>query len=271
MRLILDTVQGHEADLGVYNGRVIRTGLITGLPIASGVTNPMAMLSALSGLGMPQRGDRFPHPDYHDFFVKRHILRAIAATQAIVQIVYEYHGLLVIQDTSTLTSQSTQLHPKDFSPLYVKWKNPNGGANAAQVIRIANFNTLLPLRHVIASQTIDHQASDSVLLSFGSVNDRPWYGLPAGYWLFSGLEGLSDDNGITYSYRVTISTKQREDWSQVEYLRDDRGVSVIVPEANVRTLRNTPYAYSQDSSVNGLLKVGLFPMVNFYNLFGFGG
>lgn len=270
MRLILDTVQGSEANVAVYEGRLIRTAIVKDPPLGVGaISNPAAVIAALSAFGMPQRGDPFPDAAFQDYFLKRHVVRALTATTLAVQLIYEWHGLLTIVDTSTLTNVQTQLHPNGFVPIYVSWQNPNDVAGGT-VKRVATFNTTLPLRHVIASQTVDHPASSGVLNSFASVNKYPWNGLPAGFWLFSGLEGESDDNGITYRYTCTLTTKQREDWSQIEYLKDERGVAVIVKSTDVTALRVKPYAFSIDTSVNGVTKVGLYPLVDFSTLFGFG-
>lgn len=278
--LVMDTVLGAEANIAVYEGRIIRTGIVYNPPLGLSLSNPSALVSALAVFGMPQRGDRFPDPAYQDYFCKRHIVRSFSAKALIVNVIYEWHGLLTVQDTSTLANVETQIHPFARTesqgiglgigptPIYVQWKNPNA-ANQI-VIRVANFNTTLPLRHVVASQTIDHQASDLVLQAFGCVNSYPWYGLDVGYWLFSGLEGLSNDNGITYTYTCTFSTKKVEDWRQLEFLRDEHGVSIIADPTTVFTAKLQKYFYGVQY-YNGFDVVGMHDVKDFSQIFGFGG
>lgn len=267
MYLKLDTVSGHEIDQGVYSGRILRTGLVIGLPLGFGsFSNQNVLIQALSVLGMPQIGDPWNASDplYKDYFVKRINLRAISATQAIATIQYEYLGLLTISDSTTISSVTTQLHPKDFKPLYVRY-TPAGGT---VIKKLVSLQSALPLRHLTFNQTIDHMASTDVINAFGTVNDQPWQGLPIGYWLFSDIDGYTQDNGITYTYTAIFTTKQRENWLQLGYMEDDTGQPIIVPEASVAAIRSQDYFYGQDTSVDGVLVAGLHDLSDFFAIFG---
>lgn len=268
IRLIMDSVDGHVANISIYSGRISRMAIAVQNDLPFSLSDPGALLRILLASGLPAQGDPYPFSGYDQYFLKDYNLRAIDSSHYTVEMVYQYRGLLVIKDSSTLTSVSSQLHPAAFAPLYVKWTNP-GDPNAKQIKKVLTLQTTLPLRHLTASQTIDFIASADVLTAFGGVNDDTWKGLPKGYWLFSEVSGETVDNGITYTYSVTLSTKQVEDWSQLGYMQSDTGKPILIPASDVSTLRATPYAYSLDDSVNGLLKVGMHPLVDFSSLFGF--
>lgn len=275
----MDKVQGGaEANIAVYEGRIIRAGTIYDPPLGLVIGNPSALVDQFNiapfGDLMPALGDRFPDPNFQDYFLKRYIVRPQTAKILTMLFVYEWHGLLTVMDTSTLSNTDTQLL-QDGTPLYVQWKNPLD-TNGKTIKRVATYNTTIPLRHVIARQTIDHAASESVLQAFGTVNKYPWYGLPIGYWLFSGIEGISDDNGITYTYTATFTTKQIEDWKQIQYLKDDHGVAVIADPLQTAYAKTHDYQYGiinyvAGSPFNGISVVGLKKMTDFSSVFAFGG
>jgi hypothetical protein len=268
MRLRLDTVTGHEVISSIGNGRISRMALATISPaeLPSLTPSPSQLVLALSALGLPQKGDTFPFFGYDKYILKTHIARSFDALNYGIEMIYEYKGLLTVQDTSTLSSVPTQLHPKDFKPLYVKYTPP--GPNGQQIKKLLTLNTMVPMRHVIVSAQVDYQAGGGVLEAFPSVNQIDWMGLPAGYWLYSGIDAYTDDNGLTRTYTATFSTKMTQDWSQLGFIEDDSGQAIAVPEADVAALRAKPYAYGQDDSVNGLLLVGMQRLRNFYDIFG---
>lgn len=266
MRLILDTVSGAELDSGIGAGRILRTGLIIGIPLPMYPPDPTILVQALEASGMPQKGDPHPAPGYEKWFCKRHIIRPVNAGQATVVIVYEYLGILSIIDSSTLSGAPTQLWPQDFTPLYVHWRPASDPTK--DLPKLLTLNAMLPLRHITISQTIDHEASPDVLAAFKTVNNQPWMGLPKGYWLFSGIEGSSQDQGITYTYTAVLSTKQTEDWSQMGFYVDEAGHNVYVDPGLVSALRSEEYTYAIHDTVNGVTKVGMFDLSDFQAILG---
>lgn len=273
MRLLLDTVQGHEIHTSIGQGRISRMALAIAakneLPpmLPFGPSNSQ-LIKALALSGLPQKGDPYPHPDYAEYYLKDHIARAFNAWHYGIEMIYEYRGLTVYSDTSTLQSVPTQLHPKDFKPLYVKYRADGLGGTSTLIKKPLTFNTTLPLRHYTVSKTVDFEASQAVLDAFGTVNELPWHGHPKGYWLMSSLSGETVDDGITYTYSATWTTKQKEDWSQFGFLEDDRGRPIPLPEADVMNLRKKPYEYSVDDTVNGVLKAGMYALSDFFSIFG---
>jgi hypothetical protein len=267
MILHLDQPQGHEIDSSIGAGRISRMGLVIASPIElpSIIPSPNMLVKALKTAGLPQKGDSYPHADYEDYFLKRHIVRAFNAFHYGIEMVYEFRGLMTVQDTSTLSTVTTELHPKSYEPLYVKWK---AAGELQPVTKVLRLQTMLPMRHLVVSKTVDFEAAPDVLAAFGGVNKLPWMGLPIGYWLFSAIDAQTVDDGITKTYTATFSTKQKEDWSQLGFMTDDAGQALPIPKADVMALRAKPYAYSIDETVNGLLKVGMHDMFDFFQIFG---
>jgi len=270
MELILDTVKGHGVKMSFGSGRIVRTGIIKAEPAelpAGSTPTPAMLLIASKHPQLPNYGDPYPEVGYEGYYLKDIVINAVTARIYTVQLVYEFRGIVTIKDSSTLSMVNSQLHPDGFTPIYVQWINPND-PNAKTIKKVANVRSPLPMRHVTFKATVDFQASNDFLSAFGSVNHDTYRGLPKGYWLYTGIEGESLDDGITYTFTATISTKQREDWSEVNFLVDDRGQPIPLPEADVEALRSKPYEYSIDNSTNGVVKVGMAPLADFTSLFG---
>lgn len=266
MILKLDLVRGHEVIVAIANGRISRMGLATAAvgELPSIIPSSKQLIKVLALSGLPQRGDRFPDADYDDYILKQHIVRAFDALNYGIEMIYEFKGTMTVSDSSTLSYVPTQLHPSDFKPLYVKY-TPAGGA---EIKKLLTLNSPLPMRHLTITKTIDFMASSDVIDAYPSVNQVEWMGLPKGFWLFSGLDGYTDDDGVTYTYTATFTTKQRENWSQLGFMTDDNGQAIAIPEASVATLRATEYAYAQNTTVNGLLLTGQVPLADFFAIFG---
>lgn len=281
MQLILDMVEGSKADIGIYQGRISRMGMLIGVPLGFVISNPSAIVAGLAASGMPQKGDKFPDPDYPDYYCKYHSFRGLGAKGVVgVEIVYEYLGLLTIKDTTTLSSDMRQIHPNGQA-MYVTWKDPSDASNV--ITKVATMPCLLPMRHITISQTVAYVASDDVVNALPAVNSDNFMGYGPGYWLYSGLEAETVDAGITRTYTVTLSTKVFEDWSTYAWLQNDNGQNIYVDPTNVSLMRNEPYIYGVNDGAGsvtnpatgwgilqniGLIKVGFYPMVDFSSLFG---
>lgn len=273
MQLKLDTVSGTEFNVSSFDGRYIRTGLIIVNPgeLPPLIPNPRPVVNALAASGMPQPGDTLPVPGYEEWIVRRHIIRAITATIYTVSIIYEWLGVLRIRDTSTLTMEMSQIHPGTKKPIPLNYTRP--GANNQAIKKVARLPLHLPMRHLVLSKTVQYEARVEVLNAFGSVNKLLWEGLGPGFWLFSGLDGDSFDNGVTYTYTVTVSTRQVRDWSEFAVIEDDRGNAITfttVEQQAVFDVISQAYAYNVNTNANGFIRAGMQAMTDFGPLFGIG-
>src|SRR4051812_14358459 len=96
--LLLDLVRGHEVDDGIGQGRIVRMALVTDILIPSSVPTYDVVTRALQHPLLPNRGDRYPHSPYEEYFFKRKIGTAFNATTVGIQLIYEYSGQLVVRD-----------------------------------------------------------------------------------------------------------------------------------------------------------------------------
>lgn len=268
MRLILDTVSGHELVSGAEDGQCIRMGMIIAdkLELPKFVSDATILRRALSLPNIPNIGDPLDAGDYKHFVVRRYILRAVTALHYSIAIVYKWLGPLRIRDSASLSSVQTSLFPNGFIPIYVIWKDPNNAKNIIK--KIANFNSVLPVRHLVFSQTVNYEANVNVIDAFGGVNDQVWQGKPKGYWMYTGIDGETLDNGKTYTYTATFTTKQREDWSQMDYMTDERGQPVFINPDKLSKLRKKEYFYGIENDFSGIVKVGLYQPYDFKSIFG---
>jgi hypothetical protein len=89
--------------------------------------------------------------------------------------------------------------------------------------------------------------------------------------LFSGLEGESYDNNLTYTYTATFTSRCTRDWSEDEIITDPRGNSIQFNAAEIaaiKAVRLKPYFYGVNDSADGYLRVGSYPTTNFQAIFG---
>lgn len=275
MILKLDTVQGTVLDSMVKIGRYTRMGLVTNISLPLAVPTNDVLVRALAISGLPQKGDRLIPglAPYDKYFLKRHIVRPIDAATCVIEMWYDYNGLLGVRDSSSLSSVPTQINPVSKQPLYVHYQVPGGKL----IKKLATLVSPLPMRQLVFSQTVDYMASPDVLDCLGCVNNETWQGLPIGYWLCSGMDATTDDEGITYTYTVTFTTKIKESWSQFAFMTDDTGQAVFVAESDVTAMKLQGYIAGEQRDtvgdgtgdlVNGLLKVGMFETRDFFYVFG---
>lgn len=266
MRLRLDVVQGTVLDTMVKVGRYTRMGIVSSIPVNFSTPSNDVLIRALAVSGLPQKGDRLTsYAPYDKYFLKRHIVRPFDATTCLIEMWYDYNGVLRVRDSSQLSSVPSQINPQTKNALYVTYQPPGGGK---PIKKLATLVSPLPMRQLVFSQTVDFMASPAVLECLGGVNHQAWQGLPKGYWLCSGLDASTDDEGITYDYTATFTTKQVEDWSQYAFMTDDTGQAVEIPQANITTMRNAEYSAGETSDPKGILKVGMFSERDFLTTFG---
>jgi hypothetical protein len=301
-QLKLDTVQATEFSQTAVDGRYLRTGLLIAGPsdIPLAIPAPDPVIKSMNALGMPQLGDPLPLAGYEDWIVRGHIIRPQTYKNYVLIITYQWLGALQIRDTSTLSSVPSELNPTNFFPFVVKFTRPGTTQASWKSLRLPAFE---PLRHLTYTKTVQFEARETVIQAFGGVNDALWNGLPSGYWLLSGLEGQTIDNGRTYTYSATFSTRQKRDWSEYSLIKDDQGHSTAHTKAQIaqiqavmgRTYRaiwdddehytvsndaSTPpgapvapplagyHAYSMDNSVNGFIRAANLACYDFTTIFG---
>lgn len=271
----LDKVTGHELEYGVWTGQIVRCALVMfeqsdvtagSVPDADNATAVLALV----GSSLPARGSSYPVTGYDAWRLKRFRVSALNSIHFIVQMFYVWDGTRVVRDSSTLQMVNSQIHPKDHKPINVTWTSPATAYNPHPVTttKLGSVKVPLPLRNLTIQETVDYQYSNSYPETLGSVNDATWYNYPIGYWMVTYIDGVTSDDGLTYTYTATLTTKMFEDWSEVVFIADDRGRAINIPEDSVKALRDKPYEYGRDTSVNGLTKVGMFPTTNFTSLFG---
>lgn len=273
--LKLDTVQGHEVLDGFRRGQIVRKGKVLFTPgelnpFSTTEGSPTVLTRAINIGGMPFKGDPYPDPRYSSYFLKTFRANAVSATIVEIDLIYEYQGQIIIRDTSSLTGVEVQLHPSDGSPMYVKWRS-NTAVPATEKVNLASFKSTQPIRYFSFQQTVAFVASPAILSAFGTVNSITWHGLPKGYWLLSGLDAYSDDNGLTWTYQATWSTRCTRDWSEYSPMMNERGLPVLGSDATtvaaVKALYATDYDYGF-TMINGITKAGLYPLSDFLALFG---
>jgi hypothetical protein len=270
MRVKLDAVSQHELQQGALAGSIIRTAIINinigELPVA--IPDPTMLIKALARPEIPSIGSSYPAPGYDDWVVRRYVLRPVNAITYICLIFYEWLGAIRIRDVSTLSVEYSQIDRATNTPYKLSYL---GLRDFQPITKTPRIPIQTPLRHLIFSKTIKTEASVDVLNAYPSVNSKPWQGYPTGFWLFSGIEGESLDNGLTYTYTAIFSSRITRDWSEFDTITNNRGETITFSPAEVEAIRNVivkTYIYGQNSSADGFLRVGPYPMNDFQALFG---
>lgn len=204
----------------------------------------------------------------------------------------------VVSDDTALTTESTQLHPKDKSPMIMTYQAPVVGAaqallraNGNGAIGVlggallgvtsdpaakpeqyqANFRYSRPIRKVSITGYVVNANLDQYRNAIGSVNNAPWLRYGTGFWRF---DDFHDDGilfGMIQKVTVGISSRLNENWMNWEVFNSpDLGRRVTVNPADVATLRNLGYFYGWQA-LNGIIVAGLYPCAGFQGLFGLGG
>lgn len=259
----LDLVDGAAVTRAINRGSYTRMALVrnNGLPLA--VPTPYELIKLLDDGALPWFGDALDGAEFKEWFLKGFDIKPQTAVLYSVTLTYLYRRDFSVRDTSSVQMVKSQLMPTTFEPFYIQ--NPGTGGPTKRVV---NVSIPLPVRHLIVKGTLPYEAAPDVAAGLGGVNDDVWQGYPKGYWLVTDVDGYTDDNGITFTYQVTFTTKQTENWAVLEFFRNDHGVAYAIAPTNVATLRGTLYANSINSSVNGLLLIGAYKLVNFPSVYG---
>lgn len=255
--------------------RRIRQIIITDLDVTP--NDPLALEKALTVGGVPQLHDL--HPSIPDCRVVRHIFRGLAGNQVKGQIIYETPtggstpttGSFFLRDSTTLTSELTEVNPVTGFPLLVKYtpSATEDTPNPAQDARVHSVQYLVPMRVLSVVAIINDRPNINILNAVGAVNNKPWQGLPKGYWLCVSFTGDTADQEQSYRIETAFMTRLRRDWSSFITYKDDRGqVPANIKADDVNNLMNGEYLADVFDNYNGIRKSGLYPEADFQAIFG---
>lgn len=275
----IDRIDGASIERLPQFTRAVRVAYVEDIP----TTNPEAVQSlALRAPGLPQLGDR--HPTEANCRLVGARVFSPSDSQAMVYLTYETprsggtaeHS--VVTESTSLIGVPTQLLPGTWQPISVRWSGAGtytdaaGNTNAVTLFKneTATVTHQVPIRVATFAWPRDDEPSAALTNAIGTVNKRPWRGLPEGHWLFNGLDTETHDRGNSYAIRATFITKVHEDWSTYAVLRQSHlGKFITVDAAVAGELRRRKYAYGVFHGGNGrqgITKIGGYLMTDFTNL-----
>lgn len=278
MELTLNTALAAEAGRDRTRAYVIMTGVIRDWEPSTPAT---ALIEALESSGMPQIGEALS-PTRTDLTCKNHYVKPLDGPGitygniARVRILFETSRLIgptpietfAVEDTTNLGSGTTQLLPYALTPLKVYGNaeddDPENGPKD-----IATIGLPIPMRSIVLYGLFEERPSEDILSVTRHVNHAEWQGLPKGYWLCSGPRTRWSNLDEMYRVSVAFTTKQEEDWSEYQILRDpDTGRPWPVDDELVEGLKEDEYEFGINHQYDGILKVGPFRAANFTSIFG---
>lgn len=284
MQVYLDRIDGASFQTDGILRRHIRVGFVDGIDVTL-AADPLVLVKAAQGAGMPQYGD--PHPSGDGTSVQRIYVRGVSHNQARVEIEYGQPqtggpapGMFTISDDTTLVTRRTNWHPKDRQQIKVyldmDWSAPaarDDGLDRAGNAQAPEIPYLAPLRTLTVSGIFFRPPSDALRQAMGKVNERLWYGLKPGYWLCARHvimgESYSRD-GNPFQYRMTSQfiTKGFEDWSESVLWLNMDGRHEVPDSNDIRELREGDYSYGIINRPK-VTKIGIYPTLDFAATFGF--
>jgi hypothetical protein len=272
--LVLDTVARANIQQGQDGTRITRTGFIR--DIDTTVPPEQILATALSVPGMPPYLDPYPHPSYSNSLCRRRLIDTIPGvnTRLNVMLLYDTGGAatpppstFILSRSTTLVERETEVHPKDWSPLAIKWTNPRDAGDVRKA-DTARMRFLAPFQRLIATGYYIGTPPTAMTDDVGKVNSTPWRGYAKGTWLYAGETDKSQDLGLSYNIQLEFWRKPGEDWRSLALFRDEHGQNLPVSQVHVDYLKNGPYTYGTTSE-NGIIVAGLYDLADFSTTFGF--
>jgi hypothetical protein len=271
MQVKLNLLEGAQTQVGSQGVTRTVTAFVSDIP----TENPAMVLDlALTAPGVPQYGD--PHPADPSCIVYDRIAEPWGCDQARITIRYKLPipsggpggggggQPYTIRDGYSLVPVTTGLIPGKALPIEVSlWNVPN----ARDTVRPQELSYQMPLRTRTILGTVPGDQIQQVGRYAGSVNDKPYGGLPKGYWLFAGFETETLDSGRSYVFSGTIITKTVENWSSQVFFRHDNGRVQKVAEADIQAIRDAEYKHGVILQKSGVGSFGLYPTADFDALF----
>lgn len=273
----MSTVDGTELMKSTTSGYFILTGIIyiqsTDLPNLKVNADSRIILNALNLSNVPKEGDIL-NSTYKDWICVARQIRPKNALQAHIYCTFRWLGSLQIKDHTTLEQINTVINPKTKKPIYNTWTDPNpaSGVPARTIKKLAKFPRYRSLRNLTYTKTVKFSARDTVLAAKDTVNDSMLFGLDAGWWLISDVYGDTYDAGITYTYSVTLTTRDEISWVEYDVLQDDSGQDIYVDPTKFNTLVNKAYSpFAEDNTTcPGVVRFDPYGVTNIPLVFGIG-
>lgn len=301
MNIVMDTLEAAELNIGPDNSRAVRTGVVTDIP-AQARSDPYVLCRAMFEANGPAFGE--PHPYAPALRLRRIVARPAAGTNDVF-LQYHYEGpphmsgswqsLLVIDDGTTMATEMEEVD-QFGKVIQAQYRHlVEEGDDELSVVKTGAIPVLRPRRRLTVSGLVYSRTAPSAWArsAQGQVNDAPWptgslwsedAPDPRGYWLATSIDASTDwyyrhsqvfePKLAPYRIRCTFESKIYRDWSHYVIYRNHRG---NVPKemggdalaAQIRGLMDKPYAPGQDTSVNGMTKIGAYKVCSFPAVFGF--
>lgn len=201
----------------------------------------------------------------------------------------------IVSDDTSLSAESTQLHPANKMPLLIPYKAPvtstpippstltipgreltiagvalvtQNDPNAKTEQYQATLKYSRPIRKVSIQGYVANTNLDPYRNAIGSVNKSPWLGYLAGYWRYDRFAANGILFGNVQKIIIELQSRINENWMSWETLNSpDLGRRVTVAPGDTQTLIQLGYFYGQ-AAANGIIAVGLYPSADFGALFG---
>lgn len=281
--LTLDAVEDAEIEIDNRRLRIMRTGWVK--PLDTSKPKVEILASALSATGWPATNSPFPSSDpaLQLAVLRRILIRPVrGVNKARVHLGYEMPetgggagpGLVfILERRTTLVTEETQFHP-DGTPLNIQFENPND-PNGKITQDIATMQIMSPWQQLTATGYYGGEPPEAMVTAIGSVNSTDWHGFGPGFWMYVGETTRTQDWGDSYHIQLAFLTRVRRDWSSYAAMKDPQtGKFMRVNTGHKQVLQDKPYEYKVDNELpvgtaNGIVKAGLYPLVNFSTLFGF--
>jgi hypothetical protein len=273
LTFIPDTIQDSGIDVGVVQSTKVRGGLVVGLTGSA----ETALDQILTATGMPLLGSTLVL-NGKALYLQNIRAKAIETDSARVQLVYSndfqsgQSSAYVISYRGYLQAYTNNRLPGTRIPLVIpKWVDPNNKFNKVrQDIAMGTFEYSMREVSVRGIKFGAAPAPGTYDGYSGYANDQMWLNKPTGYWkINSGSEDVSKYSGF-YSYSISATTKNLEDWSELFTLYNRQtNQYVTLRPADELAMQNTPYSPGIMVQVQGGLRIGPCPVTNFTALFGF--
>jgi len=274
LTFIPDTVEGSEIDITSARPTKTRGGLVTGIN-GDPATALDQILAACTAAGFAL-GSTATFGGV-TVYLHRIVARTFSDDSARVQLIYDSDfggtstAYIITFQGYEQAYQNNRLPGTRIPLLVPKWTDPADANNSVQAdLATATFS--YPMRQVTVSGIkIGSPPAPGTYDGFiGYGNASTFLGLPVGYWkIVSGGSSISKYSGY-YSYNLSAVTKNIEDWSQIFTLFNHKAqIYVTIAATNDASLKSPAYSNGIIASVPGGLRVGPYPLTNYFSLFGF--
>lgn len=286
LETIIDTVTDGEIAQGILDGgRVVRTGIIKGMTIATVNAPSVALMNALAlAPNVPTLGSVLGGGAAANYVCIYRTARGIPNTggsMARFWAHYETPGgggtpleRFAVEDVTNLiaepigvfpgTAQQLRVSLTSTAPDYTNDSPPDDDRPVT-----ANYPRVM--RSLVLYGLFSNRPSSAVLNSANCVNDDFWQGLPQGYWRCEGARVRYSSRDGLYAVSVGFLTKGEgdgRDWSTYVVPRKSDGTLATVKSDVLGTLYGQDYAPGIANDTDGIGKFGFYDTANFSAIFG---